>query len=38
MTLSPVEYLTVEYSTFTTFEKTKITVKWDFSKTPKESL
>ena len=27
VTLSPFEYLTVEHSTFTTFEKTKITVK-----------
>ena len=35
VTLSPAEYLTVEHSTFTTFEKTKTTVNWDFSQTLK---
>ena len=34
--LSPVEYLTVEYSPFKKFEKTIITVNWDFSHTPKQ--
>ena len=34
--LSPVEYLTVENSTLTTFEKTRITINWDFSHTSKQ--
>ena len=36
--LSSVDYLTVEHATLPTFEKRKITVNWDFSKIPKESL
>ena len=36
VTLSPFEYLTVEHATFTTFEKTKITVKWGFPHTSKQ--
>ena len=31
VTLSPVEYLTVQYTTFRKFEKTIITVNWDNS-------
>ena len=36
VTLSPVEYLTVEHSTLTTFGNTKITANWDFSHTSKQ--
>ena len=37
VTLSPVEYLTVENTwQFTTLEKTKKTVNWDFSQIPKQ--
>ena len=36
VTLAPVEYLTVEYSTFKKFGKAIITVNWDFSQTSKQ--
>ena len=36
VTLSPVEYWTVEHSTFTTFEKTRITINWHFSRNSKQ--
>ena len=36
VTLSTVQYLTVEHSTDTAFYKTKITVNWYFSQTPKK--
>ena len=36
VTLSPVEYSTVEYLTFKKLEKTVIAVNWDFSHTPKQ--
>ena len=36
VTLSPVEYLTVEYSTFKTFEKTIITINLDPPQTSKQ--
>ena len=36
VTLSPGEYLTVEYSAFKKFWKSNITVNWDFAQTPKQ--
>ena len=36
VTLSPVEYLTVEYSTFKTFKKTIITINLDPPQTSKQ--
>ena len=36
VTLSPGEYLTVEYSAFKKFRKSNITVNWDFVQTPKQ--
>ena len=35
VTLSPVEYFTVEYSIFKKFEKAIITVNWDVPQTSK---
>ena len=36
VTLSPVEYFTVEYSIFKKFEKAIITVNWDVPQTSKQ--